>query len=274
MINSFGKVLLTGSGTRLKLKITYSHDFDLANVEAYLKDRADFVRGNVVELIWEPELPPSYIHKELVELLEARFQAVVAGHPSKVDFREVQPSVEESLKFEHHQSGHDLADTSESCTNMPEGHNLLSSQILSGFHELSGVQGYCHQMAEVHFGTLRSGQRIESDKSVLLVGDANQGSEIISGGDIFVLGCLRGTAHAGAFEEKPQNVIVFALSLCPIQLRIGSIISRGDGLQLRKHVQAEIARLDDDQIVVEPYSSKGILSLLIRPKYTPQSPNI
>ena len=45
--------------------------------------------------------------------------------------------------------------------------------------------------------TLRSGQRIECEGDVVVLGDVNDGAEIIAGGSIAVMGTLRGLAHAG-----------------------------------------------------------------------------
>jgi septum site-determining protein MinC len=106
------------------------------------------------------------------------------------------------------------------------------------------------------FGTLRSGQKIEAPHSIILVGDANQGSEIISGGDVIVLGSLKGVAHAGAFDEDGGGRVIIALQLTPIQLRIGSVISRGEPSFVSVQKEPEIAFLQDGQIIVESFDPK------------------
>lgn len=104
------------------------------------------------------------------------------------------------------------------------------------------------------YGTLRSGQKVESEHSVVIIGDVNSGAEVVSGGDIIVLGTLRGIAHAGAYEENGGGRVIFALNLLPTQLRIGSIISRGSA---EGGAQAEMARVEGTLIVVEPYQARG-----------------
>lgn len=113
--------------------------------------------------------------------------------------------------------------------------------------------------------TFRSGQRYETEHSLIVIGDVNWGAEIVSGGDIFVLGTLRGVAHAGAFaqEESSNSKRIFALHLDPTQLRIGGVLTRGlsgKGVKSsgRKECVPEIARVDNDTIIVEPYSSKSL----------------
>ena len=53
-----------------------------------------------------------------------------------------------------------------------------------------------------HKGSLRSGQRIEFEGSIVIIGDVNAGAEVVAGENIIVLGTLRGLAHAGAKGNK------------------------------------------------------------------------
>lgn len=108
--------------------------------------------------------------------------------------------------------------------------------------------------ARMVYATLRSGQRIESEHSVVVFGDVNSGGEIVAGGDIVVLGTLRGVAHAGAYDEAGGGRTIFALSMQPTQLRIGMMISRGSSDGQRG---PELARIEGDMIVVEPYQSRN-----------------
>lgn len=104
--------------------------------------------------------------------------------------------------------------------------------------------------------TLRSGQKIETEHSLLILGDVNSGAEIVAGGDIIVLGTLRGVAHAGAYDETGAGKVIFALDLRPTQLRIGAVISRGENAESNKKLP-EIAHVDGDLIVVEAYNSRS-----------------
>jgi septum site-determining protein MinC len=100
-------------------------------------------------------------------------------------------------------------------------------------------------------GPLRSGQRIYAEDHLLVFGDVNPGAELIAGGDIMVMGVLRGVAHAGV----PDNIaaIIAALSLKPTQLRIGHFISRSPEFQEKHDSGPEIARVDTEQIVVDSF---------------------
>ena len=96
-------------------------------------------------------------------------------------------------------------------------------------------------------GTLRSGQVIESESSVTIIGDVNPGAKIISQGNIVILGALKGNAHAGSAGDR--NCFIFALDMNPIQIQIGDLIAKSpDKEKTRKHllrrekVQTEIGR--------------------------------
>lgn len=101
--------------------------------------------------------------------------------------------------------------------------------------------------------TIRNGQRIRYGGNIIIVGDVNPGAEIIAEENIIVLGTLRGMAHAGAFGDKSSIVVAFRL--LPMQLRIGSIITRPPEGDCSKSDCPEIAYIKDGVIVIEPYLS-------------------
>ena len=77
-----------------------------------------------------------------------------------------------------------------------------------------------------HTGSLRSGQRLEFDGSIVIVGDVNAGAEVVAGDNIIVQGALRGLAHAGAKGNK--GAIVTAGLLDAVQVRISNIVREID----------------------------------------------
>jgi len=97
--------------------------------------------------------------------------------------------------------------------------------------------------------TLRGGQKVVSDYSVVVFGDVNPGAEIIAGGDIIVLGACRGMAHAGAHGNR--HATIKADRLLASQLRIADIISRSPD-QLNDPEHPEIARIVDGIVMIEP----------------------
>ena len=130
----------------------------------------------------------------------------------------------------------------------------LGSDVRARVERFGGEHLWDDPDARMVYCTLRSGQRIESEHSVVVFGDINSGGEVVAGGDIVVLGTLRGVAHAGAYDEAGGGRTIFALSMQPMQLRIGMMISRGSSDGQRG---AELARIEGDMIVVEPYQSRN-----------------
>ncbi|PYI52250.1 septum site-determining protein MinC [Paenibacillus flagellatus] len=73
-------------------------------------------------------------------------------------------------------------------------------------------------------GIVRSGQTIRHEGHLLYLGDINPGGTLLCTGDIFVLGALRGMAHAGI--DGNDRAVIAASYMRPTQLRIADVISR------------------------------------------------
>ncbi len=97
-------------------------------------------------------------------------------------------------------------------------------------------------------GSLRSGQKVEFEGSIVVLGDLNGGAEAIAGENIVVLGTLRGLAHAGAKGNKKAIISANKID-CP-QIRISNIVKEiekeePEGEYKFAHVN------EDNQIVLE-----------------------
>jgi septum site-determining protein MinC len=101
----------------------------------------------------------------------------------------------------------------------------------------------------VHRGTLRSGDHLQAEGSVLLLGDLNPGARISAAGHVLVWGRLRGVAHAGRRGDSSARIV--ALQLRPLQLRIAGAVARGPEERPPEGL-AEEARLEDGEIRIEP----------------------
>jgi septum site-determining protein MinC len=109
--------------------------------------------------------------------------------------------------------------------------------------------------------TLRSGQRVRFYGNVVVLGDVNPGAEITAGGDIIVMGWLRGLAHAGA--EGDETAVVGAFRLNPTQLRIAHYIARApEGGDAVLPEVPEVAEVRDGQLVIDRWQQ----SVLVSPK--------
>lgn len=93
-----------------------------------------------------------------------------------------------------------------------------------------------------HRGSLRSGQKLESDGSLVILGDVNSGAEVMASDNIVVLGALRGLAHAGAKGNK--QAIIAAGLLDTVQIRIANIVREIDRDEEPMHKQAYVCVID------------------------------
>ena len=99
-----------------------------------------------------------------------------------------------------------------------------------------------------HRGSLRSGQKLETEGSIVILGDVNSGAEVIASDNIVVLGNLRGLAHAGAKGNK--QAIIAAGLLDTVQIRISNIVKEINRDEEPLHKQAYVSVIDD-KIVIE-----------------------
>ena len=97
-------------------------------------------------------------------------------------------------------------------------------------------------------GSLRSGQKIEFEGSIVVLGDVNAGSEVIAGENIAILGVLRGLAHAGAKGNK-KAIIATNLIDSP-QIRIANIVKEIEKDEVDKNYRCAYVN-EKDKIVME-----------------------
>ena len=117
---------------------------------------------------------------------------------------------------------------------------------------------------EFYRGTLRSGQVLESEASITIIGDVNPGAKVVSGGNIVVLGALKGNAQAGIYGNS--DCFILALEMDPIQIQIGDLIAKSpDKQKTRRRIsrkektesnELQIAIAREGNIYIEPVSKK------------------
>jgi septum site-determining protein MinC len=101
-------------------------------------------------------------------------------------------------------------------------------------------------------GTVRSGQLVNFDGNLVILGDVNPGAVVEATGNIVVMGLLRGVVHAGSDGNK--EAIVAALGLNPTQLRIADIITRPpDEKGAAGNPIPELAYIKEDKLYVERF---------------------
>lgn len=70
-------------------------------------------------------------------------------------------------------------------------------------------------------GNLRSGDVLESEASIVIIGDVEKGARVTAKGNIIVLGALKGNAQAGVSGNR--NAVIVAFEMAPNQVKISDL---------------------------------------------------
>lgn len=119
--------------------------------------------------------------------------------------------------------------------------------------ELSGQTGQFYK------GDLQKGDILESEASIVIIGDVSQGAKVIAKGNIIVLGVLQGAAHAGAAGN--QNAVIVALDMAPTQIRIAGCSTKTEEKGKRLGRGSMIASAEGREILIRPLK-KNFLNYL------------
>ncbi len=116
-------------------------------------------------------------------------------------------------------------------------------------------------------GTLREGQMLETESSIIILGNVCQGSSVMAAGDIVVLGSLQGSAYAGG-NGRPGHYIA-ALEMTPQKLKIGDFkyiteekrrwpfLGKG-GKNSHSNKQPQMAYVENGRIILKPITKESL----------------
>ena len=120
--------------------------------------------------------------------------------------------------------------------------------------KLSGTEGG----GQFYKGTLKNREVIETENSIVVLGDVYPGSAVFSAGNIIVLGGLYGEAYAGG--DGREDAYIVALEMEPERLKIGDFKYKTNAKQLKwgihPKVQPKIAHLKGGKIVFDPLTKE------------------
>lgn len=106
-------------------------------------------------------------------------------------------------------------------------------------------------------GTLKNGQILETESSIVVLGDVYPGSAIISTKDIVILGGLFGKAYAGGNGNEGHFIV--ALEMAPEKLQIGDFKykpNKQTKWSIKPKVQPKIAYVKQNKVVMEPITKE------------------
>ena len=116
------------------------------------------------------------------------------------------------------------------------------------------------QTGQFYRGTLKRGDCLESEASIVIIGNVDHGARVTAKGNVIVLGELKGTVTAGV-SGNPQAVVM-ALDMAPLQIRIGDMSSRFNERNKRLGRGPMIALEEDGAIVMRSLKKSFLNNML------------
>lgn len=136
-----------------------------------------------------------------------------------------------------------------------------NKNYVKALQKLSYHQQVLENAGQFYKGTLKDGQTLETENSVIVLGDVYPGSSIVSNKDIIILGGLYGQAYAGGSGDEGHYVV--ALEMSPEKLKIGDFKYKTSEKQskwsIKPKIQPKIAYVKDQRVIIEPIT-KELLS--------------
>lgn len=133
-----------------------------------------------------------------------------------------------------------------------------NKNYVKALQKLSYHQQVMENAGQFYKGTLKDGQMLETENSVIVLGDVYPGASIISNKDIVILGGLYGQAYAGGNGEDGHFVV--ALEMSPEKLKIGDFKYKTSEKQskwgIKPKIQPKIAYVQDGRVVIEPITKE------------------
>ena len=126
--------------------------------------------------------------------------------------------------------------------------------------------GNGNSAGQFYKGTLKNGEVLETEYSIVILGDVYPGSAIISARDIIVLGGLYGEAYAGG--NGSDGHYVAALEMSPEKLKIGDFkyhAKEKSKWGIKPKVQPKIAYVKNKKIVMDSLTKELLSELPMAP---------
>lgn len=131
------------------------------------------------------------------------------------------------------------------------------NQILKALEQYQNLvsDNQTKNLGQFYKGSLKNGQVLETDSSIIILGDVNPGANVISKKDIIIIGGLYGNAYAGGNGETGHYIIALDISAECIKVdnhRYNA--KKSPKWPIRPKYQPKIAYVADDKLVIEPIS--------------------
>ena len=210
---------------------------------------------NGINIKLDPDAPFETVYKELIEKFSS--SAKFFGKAKLV------------ISFE----GRDLSDEEEEflidCINdnsditvlcvigQNENQEIQYIKAANSFAQNSTEHG-----GQFYKGSVKAGETLETDSSLIILGDVNPGATVAASGNIIVLGTLYGNIQAGCFGDDLS--FIAALDLKCERIMIGDHkkeLTQKNGLFLKNKSVPKLVYVKDGEIDIKPITTDTLSNL-------------
>lgn len=214
------------------------------------------IKGNKsgIRLVLDKDIPFDELQKEIADKFESSAE-FLGNAQVAISFEGRELSEDEEAVILQCISEHSNLDVVCVIDNDKKREEYFTKSLNERLMEMNSNSGQFFK------GNLRSGQVMEFETSIIILGDVNAGAQVVSTGNVIILGALNGTVYAGASGR--QNCFVVALKMNPMQIRIGDVIARSSDEKTEPPKEPQIAYLDNGRIYVDTLSRKTLTDIHI-----------
>lgn len=143
--------------------------------------------------------------------------------------------------------------------------DTLFAQAVSDYEYRNPASDTALPKGSIYTGTLRAGQELFLNETVVVLGDVNHGAKIETTGDVIVLGSLLGEVKAGRDDENGH--FVAALEMSPERLKIGTVKYKRKPEKRfwpdSNKNSPKIASLQNNEIVIRPITKETLGEIVL-----------
>ncbi|MFJ7731411.1 septum site-determining protein MinC [Lysinibacillus sp. NPDC097231] len=119
----------------------------------------------------------------------------------------------------------------------------VQSEVLT-VHESN--QKMIESQQDTYIGVVRSGQILRSPGDIIIVGNVNPNGRVEAGGNVYVLGKLKGIAHAGVHGNKEAIIAASRFEATHIMIADQVQVMSDEHVQAINHAEMTCAFIDYD----------------------------
>lgn len=153
-------------------------------------------------------------------------------------------------------SEEDLEKTLDLSDNPIEAEGETGGDELEQFKNIKAVAeaNFKSSRARYYEGVILSGKTVEAENHLILMGDVEEGAKVYAGGNVIVMGSLKGSVEAGT--RGNEKAYILALDFDPTDVRIAKVHRRFGNDELDSENKSKKAYLINNQIFVEDFLVK------------------